>query len=710
MKRLLARLVARFAGGKRATSSLLPLLLVAGAFPAVGADRTWDGGVFTDDGSFHDIFSWSSFAVPGAADYALFNLNSSYTVDWDGGGDVLNAGARFNGSAGIVTLDIGTRLWRLTNSLLIGSTAGADATARLPSGTLIVTNVAGNALVNLGSGGRGSLHLDGGALATDWLLATNSGTGFTNSRLLLNRGTLTTRRGSAIVQSNNFLIGNSNGQVAVWNISGGTNTITLISIGDVVIGSQADRRGQVNVTGGGTVWSNHAGLYLGSGIGARSNRLVVSGGARVSSLISYLGGSTGASNNFALVTDAGSVWDAGSQLTVGNYGPAGTLVISNGARLISDRGYLGMTPESVSNRVHVTGAGSSWTNRINLSVGRDATGCELLISDGAVVQSGALTISSMFFATNITNTVTVENGTLVVTNHTGLRDLVVGESGVGVLRLNGGLIHARRLLADRGPQSVLNLERGTLRVWNLQHSNGAPLDVGDGLNPARLELQPGGTNWLHGGLNVRAAGTLTGLGILAGHVVNTSGGTLAPGDFIGRLTVWGDLLLTAGSTNFFELNRALGTNDSVVGISNLHLGGTLLLTNLGGSLVPGDAFKLFGASQYSGAFHVISPASPGAGLAWDTSTLANDGTLRVVADSPFAIGGWQLLPGGALRLVAQYGPPSAPVQLLTSTNVALPVTNWTVLTTNQLDVNGSFQFTNPVVPGEPKRFFLLRRL
>ncbi|HRT08767.1 MAG TPA: hypothetical protein P5233_10300, partial [Candidatus Paceibacterota bacterium] len=45
----------------------------------------------------------------------------------------------------------------------------------------------------------------------------------------------------------------------------------------------------------------------------------------------------------------------------------------------------------------------------------------------------------------------------------------------------------------------------------------------------------------------------------------------------------------------------------------------------------GDAFKLFDAASYSGAFAEIFPATPGPGLAWDTSTLATDGSLRIVS-------------------------------------------------------------------------------
>jgi autotransporter-associated beta strand protein len=45
--------------------------------------------------------------------------------------------------------------------------------------------------------------------------------------------------------------------------------------------------------------------------------------------------------------------------------------------------------------------------------------------------------------------------------------------------------------------------------------------------------------------------------------------------------------------------------------------------------------------------------------------------------------------------------------LLTSTNLALPLTNWTIISTNAFDANGRFNFTNPANPGSPQTFYML---
>ena len=137
-----------------------------------------------------------------------------------------------------------------------------------------------------------------------------------------------------------------------------------------------------------------------------------------------------------------------------------------------------------------------------------------------------------------------------------------------------------------------------------------------------------------GGVTALAGSTLGGNGIILGAVTNAAGSTLAPGGVpggIGVLTISNSLTLQPGSFTAIRLNKALGAAAEVMGMTNLNYGGTLLVTNLGGSLAAGDAFKIFDATAYAGSFTNILPAVPAAGLGWNLSTLATDGTLRVVS-------------------------------------------------------------------------------
>ena len=46
--------------------------------------------------------------------------------------------------------------------------------------------------------------------------------------------------------------------------------------------------------------------------------------------------------------------------------------------------------------------------------------------------------------------------------------------------------------------------------------------------------------------------------------------------------------------------------------------------------------------------------------------------------------------------------------ILASTNVALPITSWTVIATNSFDANGNFSFTNPITMNQQGWFYLLQ--
>lgn len=132
-------------------------------------------------------------------------------------------------------------------------------------------------------------------------------------------------------------------------------------------------------------------------------------------------------------------------------------------------------------------------------------------------------------------------------------------------------------------------------------------------------------------VTVKTNATLGGNGTIGGPVTVQAGATLSPGigiGWIGRMAISNTLSL-AGTTAM-DLNKTAATNDQVRGITTLTYGGTLVVTNLAGTLAVGDSFKLFDAAHYTGSFAVISPTTPGIGIIWDSSRLNVDGTLKVV--------------------------------------------------------------------------------
>ncbi len=201
-------------------------------------------------------------------------------------------------------------------------------------------------------------------------------------------------------------------------------------------------------------------------------------------------------------------------------------------------------------------------------------------------------------------------------------------------------------------------------------------------------------------------GTLSGNGTFAAGVTVNSGATLSPGASIGQMTINNSLALTFGSTNIMELNKQLGTNDSIVGLSSVTYGGTLIVVNLAGTLAANDTFKLFDAASYAGAFDaIILPPLTGL-LSWNTNNLAIDGTISVSSGLPQITS--MSLSGSTLSFGGRGGQALHDYHVLASTNVLAPFSAWTPIITNQFDGSGNFSFTDTIVSGRPQRFYAIR--
>lgn len=139
----------------------------------------------------------------------------------------------------------------------------------------------------------------------------------------------------------------------------------------------------VTVTGVGSVWTN-AGL-IAVGWRGYSNNLTISDGGRVENSYGHIGHNSSSSNNTVLVTGANSLWTNGNTLYVGYEGQNNSLTISDGARVDSFNGFIGITASSSNNTVLVTGANSLWTNRNAFGAGGQNN--SLTISNGARVDN-----------------------------------------------------------------------------------------------------------------------------------------------------------------------------------------------------------------------------------------------------------------------------------------------------------------------------------
>jgi autotransporter-associated beta strand protein len=211
-----------------------------------------------------------------------------------------------------------------------------------------------------------------------------------------------------------------------------------------------------------------------------------------------------------------------------------------------------------------------------------------------------------------------------------------------------------------------------------------------------------------GNVTVQNNAVLSGSGSLGGSVTVLAGGMLAPGNPLGALSIGNNLTLADGSKTRLQVQHSPFTNAAVNIAGTFTAGGTLVVTNSGGTaFTAGDSFILFTAAAYNGTFGSISLPSLNPGLIWSTSQLAVDGMIGVVSTNPPAIQSVGIS-GGNLVLQGTGGTPNWDYYILSSTNLTLPVAEWTMTATNYFDASGSFIWTNTAGPIVSQEFYLIK--
>jgi autotransporter-associated beta strand protein len=286
------------------------------------------------------------------------------------------------------------------------------------------------------------------------------------------------------------------------------------------------------------------------------------------------------------------------------------------------------------------------------------------------------------------------------TNPQASANVSVVKSGSSKLTLTGTNIHTGSTTISGG---VLALSGGgaITRSTNIDINAGMVLDVS------------GRTD---GTLTLNANQILSGDGgIVRGSVTVRSGGGLSPGEnptvyppgsgVFGVATITNSLVLQSGSTVYVDADPNGGTND-VIKAASVTFGGTLNVHAISGYAIT-NTFKIFNANSYSGGFSSILPVAPGNIYSWDTSTLAVDGTLRLKPTEPqiTSVGFFN----GFLQLGGSYGPPNASYDVLVSTNLTTPTSQWTLQQSSVFNGDGTFSLAIPYDPvSQPDLFVRLR--
>ena len=166
---------------------------------------------------------------------------------------------------------------------------------------------------------------------------------------------------------------------------------------------------------------------------------------------------------------------------------------------------------------------------------------------------------------------------------------------------------------------------------------------------------------------------------------------------------------SGGSLNA-RLNSATDYGSFIITTTGPALTGTQALAgafnvtlNNGYVPTPGTSFNVLSYGAYTGGFASLGlPAA----VSWLSSYGSTNFTLLVGSPKPqfgtFNQAGTNLIFNGL------GGSPGSNYVVLASTNLALPLANWSALITNIFDVSGQFHYTNHVSPAKPRQFFIFK--
>ena len=401
---------------------------------------------------------------------------------------------------------------------------------------------------------------------------------------------------------------------AVGLHSGSTGTVTVVGFsstwtnsGNLFVGGSqlgAGGAGLLQISNGGTVSAaattifNTGTLAIGSSLTLNSPLTINSGTVRTLANTTFQNGATLGAGNAIFDSNGFNSMFSGAFV-----GPGGITKISLGTVTLSGaNAYTGGTTINagtlnVSADKNLGGASSGLTfggGTLQFGSAFSLAGTRPITLNGI----GGGTIDTNGFDTTITQAITgvgrlskTGAGTLTLT---GANTYSLGTTiGAGTLQIGSGgstgdivgnVINSASLVFDRsdtvtfggrisGTGSVQQNGKGTTTL------SGANTYIGNtNVNVGTLLVNGSlGT----GSVDVASGATLGGTGTMAGPVTIQNGGTLAPGDAPGTLTV-ATLTLNSGSILNYKLGTPNGVNDLVNVNGNLTLAGKLNIMDLGG--------------------------------------------------------------------------------------------------------------------------------
>ena len=431
--------------------------------------------------------------------------------------------------------------------------------------------------------------------------------------------------GAAIQLAPDATIAVTSGTLTISAVISGTSGLIDTGTGTLLLTGANTYSGGTTISGG-TLQVGNGGTSgsLGSGNVVDNGNLVYSYSSSHAVFLGSISGSGSVSGTGGSVDFFGSTLNVGGNLSFTQVGASalytglqvgyGLSSVSLSGSSISLAGDLGYDQNQGGSLALDTSADNGPIN-LNISIGRAGIWYPLN-SFTANAGLGTITWSGAYAATNNQTTPISLSGAIhVASGCVGAAAQTMTLNATGPSTVSGAL---------SGPLSLVAGGPGTLTLTGSNTYTG-----GTTVNGGTLAVN----GWIgNSTTTVNSGGTLAGTGA-TGAVTVASGGIIAPGiSGTGTLSLSNNSISLSGTAEM-AINASTGASSFVQGISTVTYGGTLMVNNLAGALTEGNTFTLFSASSYSGSFASIALPALSAGLVWDTSNLAVNGSIRVDASN-----------------------------------------------------------------------------
>lgn len=245
--------------------------------------------------------------------------------------------------------------------------------------------------------------------------------------------------------------------------------------------------------------STNAGIDFIIGNTGSLNYLEINDGGSVMCGDGELGDTVSASNNAALLTDPNSAWIAPFGVYVGETSAGNSLIVSNGAFLSTAiLSVIGDSWHGIGNLVIVTGTNTVWSNSGSLEIGREGSGNQLQILNGAqVLSNDSMWVSTQPASSNNTiivdgaNSRLVDNGTFVMGGYGPANQFTL--SGGAKFICNGASVDGGANVVTITGSNTVWSNKGSL-LFGVSRGDGNQLTIAGGAVVSNLYVGIG--NWI----------------------------------------------------------------------------------------------------------------------------------------------------------------------------------------------------------------------